>query len=1491
MSGYPTYNMSSEDENQNQTGNQGQNPDQYQDQNIPIQGNQWDSNWANAGSIEPGQPYFRQNADPIPWSPQPPIPLAQQRNWGPPTQPSQDIPQVSHEILNQIFNQDYPNAQARAQGWGWVLGQLRDLAQEHKNLAMGSSNYDSSLDASNLFSSGNLGAAGLDPNNTGNGVNLGAGPASLQSQQHEPYLIAGHPNVVNAHPAPPAPPNFQASFAGPPTGGNKKRGRAASPNATAPAPKRTRNLPPNASRDEGDNANSSGIPGSNPNTASTPSIQPQRTRKRKADIDEEEHDGEDDHLSDLRPQKKSRGEPAASKKIGNSRKKEDNERVVEGTICDFCSQHPQIHTANPCDWEQVPNSNGPEMYNIECTNCANYRSQNKDNTELAEKGGHKCQVPGPVTPLIHFEHKRYGVGDPQTYEDKHCDSCGRKEYGETCDVDTILGYHCLNCRKAGACRVGRSTMPLRRPNKLTRRPWYRHPCDRCFLRHKEFGELKGDDCCSWITDRGEWEENRACRQCKRDGAKCLDLGTPMDSFSQLDKNFPVSWEIRPQFEADKEKTKGDRSKKEKWHEYAEVLPKTIWRKPCQGCQTAGKATDCLVMWFQPNHACERCTQFGIDCMVPENGVLRVYPIFDLSRVGFGQFTPFHVCKPCAEAGRNCDRQRPCDSCRHHNADCDAMNWEKPGCISRAKLTGKTNKTSYSPGPLYYLALGYGSGGVNDFKDGRSLEHWIGPAAPVYGLIDPKDGPRRYQDVARVHKNHRPPAGVAPPGIPRDGLLSNMTAPELGNLIAGRWPYGYQLPRDNLEGYQKVWALLRKDQDVRMSMLNMSPNLSEHVTTARSFQGGPVLEDIEKMQYSMLPSAHRYPNDTQSQGFSQSLTTQLPTQYGNGYNPQQNALAPQTQLYQHPAGVDQPGGFTELLNESDEHPAALGQEEYGGYDRLQLDLHSEPMQPSLGPADQQIYGSPERQEERQIPQDQIVPNQQDWGNLNQRQLNAPSQQMVSPQDPAVPEQDSQSWDNQDQGELELLQRFMQQNADDGSDERRSFANSAILAPGIKNDQQEPHSGSQAPDQSPEGSNKSQDAFPEEFWDMYTNINDKSAHRRSRANQEKRWHKPQTSRGSKKASLERTARRNRAPKNANDQDVFNPFLGFTFGPDQKPQFKKMPKSSRWKVFNHLEGIDMSEWHESKFKEPEEESQPRLFSIVNGQTKQPTPLRDVLGDVPHEQKGKRTTRYCAEPGEGGWGFCGSFDPDAQGQATCQSSAHRNTVLPYFPVCDDCTRGNVKYLFQHEHNPITEGELLSMRAYLCNECAGQMSSGAPNAVQNQIVGTRRVYGIAADEAHSQGIQKLPSQAANLMRNTEALTGCSCANRMLGTSLCRFHRLYYAEEVLKHAALMQEWRLSRFKKAVCPSCLAQKPSEQVNVSANVDGFVKGEPTAWACVVCSDWVVNEQNDVNNQPKAIDKPLWNLNIGRKLLDPRRQITTGRVLGEVGGGIPEFGVSET
>lgn len=1486
MSEFPDYDTPPEYENQSQTGNQDQNPGQYHHENDSIQGDLWDPNMSSIAS-GPGEPSFDQSAGSATWEQQTPIPPGQQANQPNPlvqensNGSTQDICEMINQVINRIFDRPFHYPQAQARGWRWVLTKLRQLDSLYQvMLAQDEFDHSPILGAPNPFASENPHSAGLDLNNTWSGDPQ----VPIPSQQREPHSIAGHPNVVNARPdhdivppVLPAPAISQPSLAGPSSEGHKKRGRVASPDTTAPAPKRTRNLSPNASGAEGSNANSSGIPNPTPNTTSPPSRQPQITRKRKAATDREEDDGEDDLLSDPRPQKKPRGEPAASENRSNSRsntKKGDRERVVKGTKCLFCDKHPEISAAKPCDWEQVSQSNGPKTYNLECTNCADYRSRNKDNTELAEKGGHKCQVPGPETSLIHFEHKRYGVDDPKTYEKKGCDACERNKRGETCDIDMILGYGCHShsCRREGSCKVGEVATLFARPNKLTRRPWYRHPCDRCLLLHKANGKLEGEvDCCSWIKDREEWENNQACAQCQRDGTICLDLGAPMGSFTKRDKNLPTRWEIRTEFEADKEKTKGDKTKKEKWHEYTEVLPHTTWRKPCQGCQTAGKATDCLVMWFQPYHACERCTQIGIDCMVPENGGLRHCPIFDLSRVGFGQFTPYQVCEQCLKAGRNCDRQRPCDSCIRHKARCDAFHWTKPGCIDRGKIAKKENKKTYNPGPLYYLALGYGPEGVNDLKDGRSIEHWIGPAAPMYGLVDPKDGPQLYTSVANAHRSCRPPVGFLPPACLESGMkLKGTPVGFWRDLMNMYWHNQPQPPKNYPQAYQKVWSLLRNLQGFQMVQAGMEPNLLTLVPAVRSFRGGPVLADIERTQGHIPSAAYQNPHAAQSQGATQLPPNQPSMQYGDTYNPQQNAPEPQAPPYPFPAG-HHPGGYTDLLNQAYGDPAAAGQEEDGGFSQQQLP----PMQPFPGPEqihdsfDQQTFS--QAQNGQQMQQDQGLLNPQDYENRDQQQLDPYSQQMGPHQGPVDAEEDSQRREN-----LEWFNRLSRsgivpQNADDESGEGQPLAKRAIPAPVIGNDQQERNSGSQ----SPEESNESLGVFKRRYG-HFVDQSGEHAHRRSGANRGERWHKPQTSRGSKRSSQERTARGRRAPKNANDQVAFNPFLGFTFGPNQKPQSTEKPKSSRWKVFNHLEGIDMSEWHESKSKDAEEESRPRLFSIANGQTNKQTPLRDVLGDVPREENVMRTTLYCGEPGEGGWGLCNAWNTDSKGQAICQSHAHRNTALPYFPVCNDCTRGNVKYLFQHEHNPITQGELLSMRAYLCNDCAGQMSSGAPNAVQNQIVGTRRVYSIAADEAHSQSI---PSQAAaNPMRNTEALTGCSCANRMLGTSLCRFHRLYYAEEVMKHAALMQEWRLSRFKKAVCPSCLAQKPSEKVNISANVDGFVAGAPTAWACVVCNDWVVNEQNDVDNQPKAIDKPLWNLNIGRKLLDPRREITTGRVLGQ-------------
>ncbi|KAF4342198.1 hypothetical protein FBEOM_3840 [Fusarium beomiforme] len=1149
-----------------------------------------------------------------------------------------------------------------------------------------------------------------------------------------------------------------------------------------------------------DNLNKSGNPFQASDPTPTPIKRSQRSRKRKANIDndideEEEEDTED---APTKPPPKLPKRPLESGRKFGPKKSKDNEdgandddtddekralvyysrkdveTALEGTICEFCAKDPEGQkrfAAKPiCDWKQIKNY-GPEVYRVECSHCADYRSQTKNSATIASEHDHMCRVQGPKH-LLDFKYKKYGIDDPHSDPYESCGACINRNWQAICDVDTILGYHCSYCRKHGSCRVGGGVIPLKRPNKLKDRPWFRHPCDRCLLLHKTPGPTRADDGCSWVNDRREWENGQACTRCQQDGTPCLDLGTLVTP--QTRQVLPSTWNIRPKFELDEREKKKEtvknkeRFKKAIWHEYAEVTTRsTPWRKMCEACQDAKGPVYCLVMWKQPDHACERCTQFGIDCVVKGGDGRRKYPIYDLSRVGFGQFTPFLI-KP--------DR----------------------------------------PGALYYLALGYGQSGINDIKDGRQVEHWVGPVAPVYGLSDMKDGPEHYRRIADFHRTLRPPANVVPPnglsGLLQDRSVKDITGHDLGNLIAQSWE-NPRVPKD-MHAYRITWSNLCHTQDRRMAQAGIEIHLAAAPKTARVFEGAPVLIDIERIQD---PTGVEFgPQIPYAQQIQSNQVPMVQPVYGNTGQPT---------LYAQPQ--QQPIQQSQFQGAQPDHEDLFQQMLYIQSQQQQIQktqfLAGQSQYENTGPV---LDTQPEQAQ--QVQQNQILAGEPEY------EYNGYGEQPFF---------------NGDDTNLPLLEV---NDVDDG--------------------QQAPPTGLQTQGKPPNLSPTIQGILK---------LADKEGLRtynRSRVHQGERWRNTKTFDVNAKPLRQRMPSGIRVPKSASIKTAFNPFLGFTLGPDQKPCFKEKTKSSRWKVFNPLEGIDMDEWHQAKSEEPRNKFQTRLFSVINGQTDQHVPSRDVLSDVPCKQRGERTERYCAEPGEGGIGYCGSWNTNERDQATCQSLAHRNTTPGYFPVCNDCTQSSVKDLFNHGHAPITESELLSMRAYLCNDCAGHMSSSSQNAAQYRTFGAQRIYGIAADREHYRSISNPnndPPKAVKFISNSEAPTGCSCANRMLGTALCRFHRLYYAEEALKQSALMQEWRLSRFKKAVCPSCLAQKPLEEVNLSANISGFVTGVPAAWACLNCNDWVANEQNGENNQPKIIDKPVWNLNIGRELLIPRHGMALGRV----------------
>lgn len=221
------------------------------------------------------------------------------------------------------------------------------------------------------------------------------------------------------------------------------------------------------------------------------------------------------------------------------------------------------------------------------------------------------------------------------------------------------------------------------------------------------------------------------------------------------------------------------------------------RKQCDNCRV--EEVDCKVWASEPNNACEKCLARGLDCTGDGD---RFFPISDLARVGFGNAAVLHSCAECIQHNRNCDRQRPCDSCREHNGSCDVIltkararqqksNSKKQGSDHRAQGCLK-DAFSKPPGPLYYLALGYGAQGVNDVKDGSRLEHWIGPLIPSFEMAGLPEQSRNAVANAAIKARHSLlPDGAPPHGYPGGALEatrpSDLTTENLVDMLRAQWP--------------------------------------------------------------------------------------------------------------------------------------------------------------------------------------------------------------------------------------------------------------------------------------------------------------------------------------------------------------------------------------------------------------------------------------------------------------------------------------------------------------------------------------------------------------------------------------------------------------------------------------------------------------------------------------------------------------------------------
>ncbi|KAF4469624.1 hypothetical protein FALBO_3491 [Fusarium albosuccineum] len=1011
--------------------------------------------------------------------------------------------------------------------------------------------------------------------------------------------------------------------------------------------------------------------------------------------------------------------------------------------CDFCANHPvgqQMYAQNRvCDYAEIQ-GNGKLVNMIQCQNCADYRSQNPGIE-------HECVHTGMA-----YNCTRYGANDPRTYPNSPaCTHCIDGNKASTCDVDPTLGYTCSACaRRTLKCTLdGDDSLPLRRPAKLhPHRPWFRHMCDRCFQINQKAINAQQFQVCSWLSDSSEWQRGQPCANCVNDGTACIDM-SHLVAHSRppplpQDWTLPTTFELRPT-------------------EIIDIDSSTQWRQTCIPC-AKGSVGKCLVRWDRSKHACERCSQFGIACttIVPTASVTNTnattnskitWPIYDLSKVGFGQYMPFVACTNCRNKNRNCDRQRPCDECTADGAPkaCDPY---------KANLKHNTipRGTGEFSGPMYYLAMGYGARGVNAVKTGALKEDWIGPFAALYGVADyPLDHMPLYRRIVDEHRNFRPPASAKPPyGIPEMGSVSLMSRvnvnhfsqAELAELIQSLWPNAHH--PGSTQAFTTVWGRLRAYQQQQYQQNPAQAGRDGNPALSNLPQGQPGINPFTANPLSQ--PAQIPPNSlTQVQGNPPQAQANIPAQH------QQTPAQPQPTPWAQP----------------------------------QPPIWAQPQPP--------IWAQPT-----------VFPSAQQAGPGAQGEFDQQFQHLINANAVADPTL-----------------------AADGAD------GAAVGSEDINH----PHLPVILDPNHPYGD------------DPYGLL-------------EQRWERERSMRprwiNSTSAKIYRPRVRRltlgRAPTRQVPQDLdpakgaFNPFLGFDLAQGEKPRFIKRQQSSRWKAYNPLENVDMRHWHYAHDRPKENKTRPRLFGTVDGQ-KIPVPSHDILQDVPHKdpplEEVNNADDCCVEPKEGGYGYCGRQDGIT---IDCLSRAHLNKAPYRFPICGPCSVFGSKDMLRPDSNPITRTELMGLRAYLCNDCAGHFSSSTRNAVQYHAAGARRIYGGFADDPTLKGTYNIDDNdtehTIEFQPDAKAGTGCSCANKILGVWLCRFHRLYYGEETLKHATLMREWRLSRFKKPVCPACLAHKPLSEANLSADHSGFKAGGPTAWACLTCNDWVTNQENDENNKPQMV-----------------------------------------
>jgi hypothetical protein len=528
------------------------------------------------------------------------------------------------------------------------------------------------------------------------------------------------------------------------------------------------------------------------------------------------------------------------------------------SVCVFCKQPNGILTSDggriKCNHEKIQGLTA----RFECQVCSDFRSLNlksKWNHECRlprQGGGAMWQRYGRGTPQAYEIMRCQGcieLGnkycDVDSFLHMACSYCksSKPKKGEKGEGTTTCRLPDLPDR------------PLRVRAKVQGpvSKWFRHACPNCEARgNKDIQRLqrkkkagakwKSDDNhpddnnpnavgCSWLERRDAPEGD--CRQCTAGRHHCKFMPTIPEPDQTPNT---ASWKL--------EDSEGFQARLHIKHIFQAG---EVARKICKMCMD--NETHCNI-YTDGNgifEACQRCIEQGIDCVDAENS----WPVGSLAKVGFCEYGAFMKCQTCHEKKRNCDRQTPCDSCWKNNektpcrpepentddnnngnaqvndnddgnadddndddgiADDDHADNEDDGSNNkRSKKTKKkgakkkeTKKKTYRnclpdrlnppPGPLYYLAMGYGPRGVDDVKTGDNLEDWVGPLDLEFAHM-PADGDRLFvaKSFAGSALSERKGVDRTKPLPPGEAPSMNfkpawaITVEDIRQMILSKWP--------------------------------------------------------------------------------------------------------------------------------------------------------------------------------------------------------------------------------------------------------------------------------------------------------------------------------------------------------------------------------------------------------------------------------------------------------------------------------------------------------------------------------------------------------------------------------------------------------------------------------------------------------------------------------------------------------------------------------